>query len=318
MPTFFDPTNTATLYDNTAPMQFFVNAFESSVTLDLEADLYSQQTDPIIAHADAVLIVTKEQIREIFKFQSDALDVIDLSGSGLADADIKFYTSYGAFAAVVSDLNPANAVVTDDTAIVTSDVTGAYPANKKMVAHDFVRHMAKDMFTTPYAVDLFNNELALLNEIRNVCGAGPSPTAEKYVLESIGERILAVDISDGTLTEEDGSGNQYMPNEPVMDGSANVNLGHVLFSQMMADGARIQSWLDVSNEELDEATYPRDKALPMPFRDGDEIIFKVTLNPHPDQHKLVRENNAVADRSYRIIWRIGPIANKVEVAETEL
>ena len=321
---FFDPTAPYV----SAPMKFYVDAFESTAELGQLAEIFTEQTEEILADADAVLYVTKEQLRDIFKFQTDAADITnalaeDVSGDLFENADIKFYTYHEKFTDIAADLNPANAVVDAATAIVSTDATmggSPYPSEKMMVAHDFVRHMAEDMFTTPYAVDLFSNEIELLNNIRTVCGLGPSPDAtKKYVLENIGEKIKAVDVA-GTLTEleTDVNGDKYMPNDDILDANeVKVNLGRILFNQMLADVTRITSWLDPSNVELDENTNPRDGPIPLPFMDGDELIFKVILKAAAGQHELVRENNEVADREYRIIWRVGSTPN-VAIHESEL
>ena len=306
-----------------APMQFFVEAFESTAALSELATIFTEQTTVITADADAVLYVTKEQLRNIFKFQTDATDITDaIDGSGnFENEDIKFYTDHanGFTNNIALGLNPANAVVTSVTAVVSTDATtggASYPSDKMMVAHDFVRHMAEDMFTTPYAVDLFDNERDVLNNIRTVCGLGSSAGGQKYVLQNISDKILAVSL-DGSAAalELDADNAKYMPNEDVLDGSMNINLGRVLFSQMLADVTRIKNWLDPSNVAL--TGVDRAGPLPMPFMDGDEIIFKLILQPAPTQHTLVRASPNVADRSYRIIWRVGSTAN-VDINASEL
>jgi hypothetical protein len=300
-------------------MKFYVGAFETTATLDLLASVYTEQTDPITADATATINVTKEELYQIFKFQTDAADITDANNPDTSttfeDVDIKFYTYYDGFTAVASELNPANALVTDNAIVTTDATTGgdAYPDDKMMVAHDFIRHLADDMFTTPYAVDLFDNEVNLLKNIRTVCGQGTSAGGQKYVLENIADKIKSVSTIVGDISgiETDVNSLKYMPNINVENSGVKMNLGRILFSQMMSDATRITSWLDPSNAVLPLATFPRDQPLPLPFVDGDEIIFKVILKAAPTQHELVRSSTPVADRSYKIIWKVSPNLNVV-------
>jgi hypothetical protein len=306
-------------------MKFYVNAFESLAVLDTSASIFSEESELITANADAVLYVTKEQLRAIFKFQTDADDITneldDPSGNGFENMDIKFYTDSSGFAALLPSINPANAVVTGATAVSNTSIGGvAHPEHKRMVAHDFVRHIANDLFTTPFAVDLFDNEIELLNSVREVCGVGSNGAGSKYVLEKISDTIDSVSMTDASIAgyEEDANGVRYMPNIEVLQGTGadakQMNVGRLLFNQMVKDITRITSWIDTANTEN---TASRNGIMSMPFADGDEIIFKLTLQAAPDQHKLVRNNaTPVADRSYKIIWRVSDTPNvAVDVSE---
>lgn len=279
-------------------VNFVLESLESSVSLGLLASVYGAPITNIVSDARAVFYVNESQVKDIFKYQTDSFDTINDP-----DSDIKYYTHYGNFVAL--GLNPANAmfdVPQANNAIAITDKNGiALPRNKVLVAHDFLRHMAKDLFGTHLGVDLFNNEKELIQNIRSVC----SDASAGNVMYQINAAVKRVsDISTDTeLVGLKGTsiGLKYMTNE----NTTNDNLCRVLFNQMMENApTRFASIQDSQTEQS------------LPFQANDSINFKLTISPAADQ-KLITRTSVDADvpsRSYEI--RLQVVADSTPVVNT--
>jgi hypothetical protein len=262
-------------------VNFVLESLESSVTLGLLASVYKSSITDITSDARAVLYVKQSDAKSIFKYQTDSFDAINDP-----DSDIKYFLHYDKFTDLA--INPANAMVNaaeSANAIALTDKDGvALAANKTLLAHDFLRHIAKDLFGTHLGVDIFNNEKELMQNIRSVC----SDAAEGNVMFEINESVKKVS-TESTDTEIVGlkgeAGSKYMTNE----NDTNENLCRVLFGQMMENASSRFAAIEDSQEEQ-----------PLPFEIDDSINFKLTVSPAADQHLLTRSSNNVASRSYEI------------------
>ena len=286
---------------STVPIAFILTELESSTTLGQLATVYNQEAmEPIVADARAILYVKEQDIKAVFHIKTDAADVMDTDSS-----DIEFHTYYEAFTDLA--INPANAMMNVDglsnDAIALADKNSIpYADDKALVAHDFVRHLAKDLFGSHIGVDIFNNELALLQNIRTKCG-----DSEGNVMDIINAAVMKVSRSstDAELDGLDGEdGSKYMTNENITP----ANLCRELYNQMIsAESSRFAN--------LDEASSDTD-TRPLPFFAGDSINFKLTINPAEGQQALTRgpDGTAVAARSYEIRLRV--IADDSDLVNT--
>ena len=268
-------------------VNFVLEQFESSVTLGVQGNLYSENIPTLTADAKATLYVPLATIKDVFKYQTDSNDVVNDAAS-----DIKYYTDDTAWPV----LNPANAVV-DENAIATANEAGAFPDNKLFVAHDFTRHLADDLFGTHLGVDLFNNELELLNDIRSICGDAISGNTWYDITEAITKVSINSTVS-GVDGLEGVSGAKYMTNA----NTTAENLGRVLMTQMI--GAAASRFASIEASEAPQS---------MPFLEGDIISFKLTLNPAEGQELLTREDTPVPPRSYEIRLEIVSDTETVKV-----
>ena len=268
---------------------FVLTHLNSEITLDTLATVYTQEeVEQITADARAVILVTETQAKEIFKFRTDAADVIDAD-----ESDIEFYTYDDAFNALA--INPANAMMNVEglstNAIALADKLGvAYPANKCLVAHDFVRHLAQDLFGSYIGVDILNNEADLLANLRLKCG----DTEEGAVMTVIKAAVKKVSVNSEEADMPGEAGAKYMTNS----NAGADNLCRVLFSQMIdTEPARFAN-LDGTSSD----TEPR----PLPFFPGDSLNFKVIINAALGQHEFIRgaDGEPVAPRSYEIRLQI--------------
>ena len=258
-------------------VNFVLEQFESTVTLGVQGNLYSENIPSLTADAKATLYIPLATIKNVFKFQTDSNDVINA-----AESDIKYYTDDEAWPV----LNPANARMDTVTAIATSNEAGAFPEKKFMVAHDFIRHLADDLFGTHLGVDLFNNETELLDNIRTICGDAAAGNAWHDITESILK--VSLNSTEAGLTGLAGAaGAKYMTNE----NTTAENLGRVLMTQMI--GAAPTRFASVEASEAPQS---------MPFAVEDIISFKLTIEPAENQKLLTKaeEDADVPPRSYEI------------------
>ncbi len=273
-------------------VNFVLDSLSSSVTMDICGTIHSADIVVLDTSATAVFEVSLDAMKDVFKFQTDSNDI-----QNQADADIKYQIDLASW----PELNPANAMMHNDLSvdpIASSNTAGTLPNNKMLVAHDFVRYLALKLFNTHYGVDLFDNELELLNDLRYICGN----TAEGQTWYDLMTKITAVSKSGDHADLAGDAGSKYMTNAT----DSSDNLCKVLFDQMMlTEKARF----------ADIAT-GADDFQSLPFIVGDTISFKLTIAPAAGQEELTGVE-AFAPRSYRIVFSIVEAPVNTEVAEDE-
>lgn len=273
---------------------FVLNALDTTIELGVAGSIFSESIPAIDVSAVAVIEVGLDMMREIFKYQTDADDV-----QNAADADTHYYIDTVAWEGL-ADVNPANAMLNhpeSSGAITSLNAAGVdLPADKQLVCHDFVRYLALRLFNTHFGVDLFQNELELLEDIRAKC----SSTAEGNVWYEVKSKLEAVDTTNA-LGGEDTDGNKYTTN----DDTASTNLCRVLMLQML--NQQIARFQNIENSG---------SAQSLPFLAGDSISFKVIVNPAPEQ-ELATGVEPFAGRSYEIRLSIVESPTNTEVAADE-
>ena len=154
------------------------------------------------------------------------------------------------------------------------------------------------MFNTYHGVDLFNNELALLNNIRSICGSesGKLWDTLKGKLSKVG---VAGDHTDLVKT----SAKYYLTNANTTD----ENFTRVLMEQMMG----VDSDRFATLESADA-----DGLRSLPFKSGDSISFKLTINPDANQKDLTGVAE-VKSRIYQIKLNVTESPSVPEIASDE-
>lgn len=277
-------------------IDFVLDQFDSNITMAVATIPMGEEPPVITADATAVYYVSVDSMKNAFYFRSDSRDLSNNDAS-----DIKYYVKWPSNYI----LNPSHAFVTPnsegtpDNRIATTDADGTIPNDRLLVKHDFIRHIAKDLFNTHLAVDLFENETEITEDLA-VKGHDDAWTAIKT-------SILAV--SDGGSQAPDG----YTTN--AIDGSA--NLCRVLMRQILeANPARFYDFTTLKMEEN-----PDDDKFFIPFINGDSISFKVIYKAAPLQHEILASRKIagtpVADRSYRIKIEIVTAVGGQNIAVTD-
>jgi len=273
-------------------VHFVLNALESVVTMDLSGSMQTSAIPTLDASATAVYEVDLAAMRAVFKFQTDSADFIDAP-----ESDIKYYVDAAEFPVI----NPANAMMDADASRDPIASGAGFERNKLLVAHDFVRFLALRLFKTWHGVDLFNNEKALLQSLRTICGDNEEGTTGK-TWGDIKAKLDQVGMTDGALSSANGAaGEHYMTNADQTDD----NICRVLFEQMTKNA--ISRFNDV---------VPSTEKQSLPFVLGDSISFKLTINAADGQEELTSVD-PIEPRSYEIKLLIVDASDNTEVAADE-
>jgi hypothetical protein len=251
--------------------------------MSVSGDLLKLDIPSLEGDAIAEYYVTASDMRKVFMFQSDSDDINTITNG----TDIKYFVRRSQWPSGLV-LNPCHAWVQSAQQIATTDRLGTIPDNRELVKHDFIRHIAKSLFNTHLAVDLFNNEDTLKYDL--------AYKGHNTAWGNIWNSISSVsDVSLNTtsyvgLYGQDASYGYYLTG----DASANTNICRQLLSQLTkAAPNRLQN-LNTYVVDASKGYYS------VPLIDGDSISFKLILQPAPNQHLLVNRPTAVPSRSYQI------------------
>lgn len=270
------------------PVHFVLNAFDSTVQMDLSASIQTSEIPTLDTSAVAVFEVMLNDMKDLFKFQTDSADVTNLD-----ETDIKYYVDETKWPL---DFNPVNAMMdaADSSGSIAID---GFEGNKLLVAHDFVRYLASKLFNTFHGVDLFNNEVELLQNLRLIC----DDSAEGHTAFDIKAALEKVGMNGNHADIKGGIGSSYMTNE----NNTSENICRVLLEQMTKTA--IDRFATIS-DSLDPQS--------LPFLVGDSISFKLIVSAAEGQEELTGVD-AIAPRSYEIRLNIVEAPANTEVADDE-
>ena len=249
--------------------ELVLEAFESSVTMATSGTLATQAVPSMDVSAAAVFMVDVADMQSVFQFQADSTDLLDASAS-----DIKYYVDSTSFPTVIA----GNAMM--DHAGSTGAIATGFAANKSLLCHDYVRYLATKLFGTHHGVELFNNEPALLSNLRTITGSGAG-----NAMKTVTDALELVNTS-GTHADmaTDGNGDKYMTNSTT----TSANLGKILFEQLTSTvPARFASLSDSNAKQA------------MPLQADDVLSFKITINAAANQEDLTSVS-AISARTYKI------------------
>ena len=274
---------------------FVLDTFNSSVTMGTAGNLYSSAIPALDVSATAILYVDVSAMQSVFKFSTDSMDF-----SNMDNSDIRYTVDTTSWPV----LNPANAMMgvtgLSTGAVTTTDRMGPIPPSKLFVAHDFTRYLATKLFGTHFGVDLFNNELQLIQNIRSICDG----SAVSHTWYDVVSKITAVS-KNGTHAGLVGPpGDKFMTNAT----NDSTNLCRVLLSQMI--GAHPERFQNLVASDLPQS---------LPFQVDDAISFKLTIAPAAGQESLTGVA-VIGARSYeiRLVLKAGAQVNNYPVSMDEL
>jgi hypothetical protein len=275
-------------------VNFVLDNLDSSVAMDICGQLYAEAIPAIDASATAILQVALADVQKLFKFQSNS----DFNIGGLP-SDIRYYVDPSGF----PFLNAANGMMSDASSqnpIITADSAGAYPANKMMVAHDFVRYLALKLFNSAYGAELFQNQNNLLTDLRWICGNSDDGQTWFEVVKKFNHVSIVDGLHD--RIQMDASGRKYLTDYA----DTSDNLCREIMNQL-------------ANSAVDRLSniQPNDQPQSVPFLAGDSISFKLTIAAATGQEDLTGVA-AIPPRSYRVkLVIVSGAANNTAVASDE-
>ena len=288
-------------------VEFFINDFNTEITLDIsgQIDAYdvSLATD-VSCVAD--LYVDTNVLRETFKFQTDSDDVTDA-----INTDIKYFTFRDNFWS--TDISHSFAINVADAVQNFNDTNVQIFNNpsddKNMVSHDFVRYLAKSLFNAHQGVDLFNNEDALMNDIRLQSRKAWATMDKALVKHDVKERDVSnltlygvpyeVQVNQsGVISLSAGYPGRYYNDDPSTTTDDNICMS-ILKQLAFHQPGRFKDILDPNTNAADA-----DGLYSIPFIHGDIISMKLTITPASDQHLLVNLQNPIPPRTYKIRFNL--------------
>ena len=289
-------------------VEFFINDFNTDIFLDISGQIDAYDASLDVTDCVADLYVDTNVLRETFKFQTDSDDVTDA-----VNTDIKYFTFRDNFWSTDVDhsfsINVADAVqnFSDTNVQIFNNPT----TNKNMVSHDFVRYLAKSLFNAHQGVDLFNNEEALMNDIRLKSQKAWAIMDNALIKWDVKERDLTgVSLYDVTYsaqvaaapnTYEYQSMNtnfRYYNDDPSTNTDDNICMS-ILKQLAFHQPGRFKNILNGTTNAVDV-----NGLYSIPFIAGDIISMKLTITPASDQHLLVGLSQPLDPRTYKIRFNL--------------
>jgi hypothetical protein len=263
-------------------LDFYVQSLNSGAEAIL-AEFDQGDEGNFTADVTANFPVELSVARDLFRFQSDAVDIMNA-----AETDIKYKVNY------IQDTNqvdniPEQVLGSDWLAQATCNdgdqiyVDGTSGASKNKVAHEFVRYLAHKLFNTHLGVDLFVNEEELVTE-----------------LNKDARRAL-----DATLTElTELNGGDYCVKDFVIDDGTYKHPSQVILSKIIANDsdrlADLQPYFIAGGDQSGDVAGTPAPTFRMPLMVGDTVQFKLLVEPDATQHTLTQLATAIVARSYKI------------------
>ena len=178
----------------------------------------------IIADAEANYEVALTTIKRAFYFSTNAQNLSSLTQiiNNPQLSDIKYFVNWPS----TYILNPSHAFSTVNTIATTDGPNGIIPTNRRLVKHDFLRHVANDLFKTHRGVDLFINEE---KSVEDLASNGNSIWLNyiKPKIDAVSTGVSLVDAVKGYTTDAN---------------TTSANLCRVLFRQMIySDSSRFNN-----------------------------------------------------------------------------
>jgi hypothetical protein len=257
---------------NPTSVDLILTALDSQIQLNTSARIADYSLS-IVSDATITLntSVSASVLQNTFYFRGDTDIATDASF-------VYYYVDSSQWANKNTTLSPKNGMVTANM-YVTSDPVGK----------DFLRDLARQLFGTYIAADLFTNEDAVITDINSKCDT---------VSANIVALINSVDISMGTFSGllSDSSGNKYLP-----DNLSTTNISRELFNMLMTSApTRFVSTSPTYHFYMGDTGFYK-----MPILAGDTISFKLTVTPAAGQTSAVQTGKTtLSSRVYTVKMNI--------------
>ena len=278
-------------------IHFVLDAFESTSTMNVSATLDSGAApgDMTDISATAVYYIPLDTMKRVFRFSSNSWDIDDVSAT-----DVHYFTFMENWP---SDLhiNPAHAMLDKDDS--SNPIREGLEPAKMLVKHDFVRHLANELFKTPAGVDLFNNESALLNELKRL----GDESFDSDISGMMWAKNAYASYSDVNVTPPYQANNGDLSKFFVDVSSERVcttdefdheeNLSRELFRQVLNQG--VSRFNDVTFANITIGADTISHTAPIPFEADDSISYKFRVEPAAGQNNLTL-TSPFGGRTYQI------------------
>jgi len=288
---------------------FYIAGFDKSITMTISGsiELGEEAVDRQDVSATAYVYLNTERLAHTFHFTTDATDISDNEVT-----DVQFDISTGSFTGlfnsaensllgnsqVAYDTNSLANVPKIATDYTRNNANQLFSTGTRGIKYDVVRDLAKQLFNTHHAADLFQNEVALRNNIHDIINT-----------------LVSNDITQGiTKVVEDCSRSLYV-------GTDNANIGSDILRQMIKSANTGLSLVqDPSGSTTGMFTgTDMSNLYKMPFQNGDVIQFILNVAGAPDQRRLVGGTGTTHRRyDIRLIADPNPTTQNVDPSNSDI
>jgi hypothetical protein len=274
---------------------FSVRAFDFSVDAS-NALVSGIAPDTITSDVIAEFGITLSQAQDLFHFQSDAVDVNDVTAD-----DLRYKLIYSD---PTKDENgvPDSSWIFDDfttnTLCIGTDnsdhvyTVGTSGATNKAVSYDYVRYLAYKLFNTHLGVDLFSNE----TEVRDNLNMSARIT--------LSDLLLAINDHQSNAWLDASACTDETPSTGFKDIYGADHPTYVIVQNILSE--QKHRFNDMSDNFVsgDLSGTTQDAEFKVPFVSGDVIQFQLKIKADPTQHELVADApnapTGIPDRTYTI------------------
>jgi ribosomal protein L13E len=253
-------------------VDFVLSGLNSYITLSTSAEIPNYS---LTLSTDATLTlntsVSASVLQDTFFYRTD--DPINLDASF-----VYHYVDTTKWLNQSTTLSPKNGIVTANQ-YVSNDSGGK----------DFLRDLARQLFGTYLAADLFTNENAVVADIN---------TKFDNVATNIVSLLSSIDKVSGSLSGmvTDESGKKYLK-----DDTSTSNITREILNELMTSAPN--RFLDIKTNYLYNSV--EDGYYKIPFIPGDTISFKVTVCPATGQTAAVPTGKtSLTNRSYTVVLNV--------------
>lgn len=274
-------------------LNFNINALNISIDASMTT-IEISETTPFICDVVAELSMFLSYAQNLFRFQSDAIDI-----TNDIESDIKYKVEYipGSYTNGVPELVMNSDLLFDCKCTGTDNndpiyLAGTANATNNNITYEYMRYLATKIFNTHLAVDLFSNE----QEVRDNLNA-----TGKINLDNLLNSLASLNNGDYCDT-----------NQIVVDDNGNLHPSYVILQQILKyKPERLAGKLDTFLIEGDQSGTEDGIPVPifkMPFDVGDTIQLPLSINADIGQNTILDPLNPtpIPVRTYRIVFNIIP------------
>jgi hypothetical protein len=241
----------------------YIAEFNVDASAALATTFGKVTTIPTVYDAGVRISIPVATAQNLFKFSTDSLDINDMSSN-----DMLFKVVYGSAQEHPLSINfDASSEVFDRSIVASNPVNGVTP--NQNLTYDYNRYLAKELFGTATAVDLFSNE----SSIRNSLDASISASLNT---------VLRALHTNGVLTRDSTLPN---PSKTILEHLLASANGRFEFLDQFTDAS---------------GSYDASGWFFMPLAVGDKLYFTVNVKCDPRQNALTNLEEVIADRKYLV------------------
>lgn len=288
--------------------------FQSSVTMDVSGQLYSEVENLPAYDATANFYCTVSNMSNVFQYQTESesfattadlsmvffVNLFTQSGVKFSDASGVYWPKDPSGNPLLG--NPGNAVVEVATAVGSGDANGAYLNSNMNITSDYIRYLALKLFNTQYGTDLFVNVDDMTQNLKTkmkfvqpYVGWTPVTTVGNTIMTALSKASTYApqpysNMVNYTWTDSDSVSHTIkgLPSSDNTDANLTRSLMAQIETMQPARFANIQSTIAPQG---------------LPFVAGDTISYTMTMNAADGQEELTGVS-PIPPRTYRIVLNI--------------